>query len=337
MTSPDPSTQATTEPGRIRLRLVSRAAVAKIVSEPLAFAAAKRAFIDTWGGAARNFPVLAATGGEPANAINVKLAYDRASVGFKVGTFWPDNESNGLPNHGATTILLDPGTGFPTALIEASLLNRYRTAAADAVATDALARADAGVLAIVGSGKQAEHEVRGVARIRRLSEIRIGARDPKKAHDLARRLGNLSVPVRCLKVEAAVCGAEIVICATNAVSAVVRREWISPGTHISAMGADRIGKQELATSLVANARLFADDPRQAVAIGECQHAFAKGLITELDVAPIGGVLLGAVPGRKDADEITIFDSSGLAAQDLAIGADVLEQAERLGLVTTVDL
>jgi ornithine cyclodeaminase len=336
MTNTDYSPPASEEAGRSQLRLVSQAAVKRLVSEPLAFDAARRAFIDSWNGAAQNFPVLAATAAELAQAVNLKFAYDRNSVGFKVGTFWPDNSCKALPNHGATTMLLDPETGFPMALIAASLLNRYRTAAADAAAANVLARADASVLAMIGSGNQAEYEIRALARIRALSEIRIGARDREKAQKLADKLTDLSIPIRCSDIETAVCGAEIVSCATNAVAAVVESDWIGAGTHISAMGADRVGKQELATALVARARLFADDPSQAILLGEFQHAFRAGLINGADIAPIGGVLAGVVEGRKGGDEVTIFDSSGLAAQDLAISADILRNAERQGLVTTID-
>ena len=311
--------------------LVSETIVEQIVSLDLAREAARRAFIGARRGDSRNFPVLAASGPHEGTAVNVKFGYDARSLGMKIGTFWPGNACQGLANHGATTFLLDPKTGHPLALIAASLLNRYRTAGADAVATDALARRDATILAIVGAGRQSEFDARAIAKVRPLREIRIGARRNSAAEALARRLREIDVPIRCCSIEKAVDGAHMISCVTNAVTPVLESGWVGEGTHISAMGADRVGKQELPLALIERASIFADDPGQAVRLGECQHAAAAGALREDDIIAIGAVLGGEAAGRERDREITIFDSSGLASQDLVIAADVLRLAIDAGI------
>jgi ornithine cyclodeaminase len=118
----------------------------------------------------------------------------------------------------------------------------------------------------------------------------------------------------------------------------VRDDWVAEGTHVSAMGADDVGKHELDTAIVKRASLFADYPKQSIVIGEFQHAFGDGLIESADeICPLGAVTLGNAPGRTSEDEITVFDSSGIAIQDLMAAAAIVEAAGKMNQVQYIEL
>ncbi len=298
-------------------------------------AAVRAAFVEVAAGGTQAAPVLRAPASAPDQAINVKFAAAGTLVGGKIGTYWPDNVDRGLDNHCATTILLDPDTGFPAAFIAARTLNRLRTAAGNAIATEALSRPDSRILALVGAGAQSVHEARAIARVRDLDEIRIGARDPDRAAATAHALEPLGISVRICSIADAVAGADLIVTITSAREPLVRSEWVGAGTHISAMGADAKGKQELAPELTERATLFADWPDQSLVIGELQHGHRLGLFTRDAVTAIGDVLSGATPVRRSASDITLFDSSGLAVQDLHVAHAALEAARAAGLVEEV--
>ena len=239
------------------------------------------------------------------------------TVGFKCGTYWAGNNDKGLPAHGSTILLLDPESGFPQALVNATYLNGYRTAAANAVAVSYLARADAEVLGVIGAGHQAEQEIRAVAEVRALSLIKIFTRSEARANWIADRLQNVDIEIQFTSAEDAVRDSDIVTTVTPSESPLVRDEWIGDGMHISAMGADDVGKHELDTAILKRASLFADYPKQSVVIGEFQHALDDGSIESVDdICALGLVTLGKTQGRESNTEITVFDSSGIAIQDL---------------------
>lgn len=313
----------------MRIEIVSDDAVAQVAERIDFDGAVRTAFIAATDGSAHHAPVLRVPGARSGEAINLKFGTSMGLLGGKLGTYWVANAARGLPNHAATTILLDPETGFPRALLSARLLNRLRTAAGDAVGTDALARPDAAILALVGAGEQALFEAQAIARVRRLSEIRIASRDPARAAVLVARLRGTAARVEHRPVEEAVRGADIVVTATSARTPVLSADWITAGAHVSAMGSDAVGKQELDPALFARALLFADLPSQAVVVGESQHA-------PLPPVAIGDVLADQVGGRASGEEITIFDSSGIAAQDLHVAEAALTMVRDAGLVQEVD-
>jgi len=296
---------------------------ARRVDLATAMAAVEAAFVAQHRGEAQAFPVALGHGSRPQDIFAVKSAVLPALglVGLKVGTNWPGNRALGLPTHGSTTLLLDDATGAPRALVAATHLTALRTAAADGLACDRLARPDAEVLAVVGAGHQAWFEILAVTAVRPIREVRIWSRDPGRAEALAARAAaHLGLPARTPGLEACVRGADIVVTVTAAREPLVRRAWLAPGTHISAMGADAPGKQELEVAVAAEARLFADAPLQACTIGELQAAARAGLVTPEAVTPLGAVLDGPRPAPRDPGGLTLFDSSGIALQDLAVAA-----------------
>ncbi len=285
------------------------------------------------------FDVVIGTGLNNGEAFAIKSGIDGENelVGFKCGTYWAGNFDKGLPAHGSTILLLDPKTGFPQVLVNASYLNGYRTAAANAVAVSSLARPDAAVLGVIGAGHQAEQEIRAVVEVRALSLIKISTRSEMRAGWIAKRLQDVDIDIRFTSAEDAVRDSDIIITVTPSESPLVRDEWIGEGTHISAMGADDKGKQELDTAILKRASLFADYPQQSVIIGEFQHGYDDGCIKSVkDICAMGLVTLGKSPGRIYDTQITVFDSSGIATQDLAVAGAIFKAAQKMSLIKHID-
>jgi len=322
-----------------RLAVISEETVRNIVTRQLAFESVRSAFEAVASDHANVFDVVIGTGLNDGEAFAIKSGNDDEdkTVGFKCGTYWAGNNDKGLASHGSTILLLDPDTGFPKALVNASYLNGYRTAAANAVAVASLARPDASVLGVIGAGQQAEQEIRAVAEVRSLSLIKISTRTEARANWIAGQLDDINTDIRFTTAEEAVRDSDIVVTVTPSVSPLVRDEWVGEGTHISAMGADDVGKHELDTSITKRASLFADYPQQSIVIGEFQHAFGEGLISSADeICALGSVTLGKSPGRTSDSEITVFDSSGIAIQDLVVAAAIIESAEKTNHVQYID-
>ncbi|WP_375432599.1 ornithine cyclodeaminase family protein [uncultured Friedmanniella sp.] len=306
------------------MRVMSEEVSAELIDEELALSAARQAFLASRYG--KTFPVVVAHTTDGQNRLTVKSGSTPTSVGVKIGSYWPGNPALGLARHSSTVLLLDPDTGRVAAVVEASHANGYRTAAADALAVETLSRAESRVLTVVGTGSQARHEALAVSRVRPIENILVVGRRADAAARAAadlRRLTGISVAV--VGAEEGCRRADIIVTATTATAPVLDVSWVRAGTHISAMGADGPGKQELPTTLLGRARLFCDLPDQARRIGEFQHAAADATITAL-----GDVLHGIASGRTDDEQITIFDSSGFALQDLALAAALLAREDALG-------
>lgn len=303
------------------MRLLLEETSSRLVDEDLALAAARRAFGTSGSGV--TFPVVIGHSADPGNRFTIKSGAFDGAAGVKIGSFWPGNSDRGLPRHSSTIVLLDETTGRLAAVVEAAAANAYRTAAADALAVSVLARPDAEVLTVVGTGHQALYEARAVVRVRPIRQVLVAGRDLGRAGVLAEAVaGQTGVESRAVDVETGCGSADVLVTATTARSPLFEAAWIRPGTHVSAMGADARGKQELPPELLAHARLFCDLPEQSRAIGEFQHAPADAVLV-----PLGAVLAGTTPGRTSAAEVTVFDSSGFALQDLTLALALLERDE----------
>ena len=302
---------------------ITEAESATLVTHELAYRAMKAALIAACEPGAATFPVVHGHGSDPQNRFTVKSAADAELAGLKVGSYFPSNDAVGLPRHSSIIFLFDQAKGRIGAVIEGSRLNGYRTAAADAVATDALARQDAKVLAVFGTGHQAEFEVAAVARVRKLERILVVGRSAERAEAFAARLREEGLECRLSQPEAACRAADIIVAATTAREPLFQADWVRPGTHVSSMGSDAAGKQELPPELFGRAALFCDLPEQARRIGEFQHAAA-----DLELTAIGEVLAGRAPGRRSPEDVTVFDSSGVSIQDLYIAREIIAAAGR---------
>jgi alanine dehydrogenase len=254
--------------------------------------------------------------------------------GVKWNSNFPEN-----PRHGGLTIkgkllLNDPATGLELADMDATRITNFRTGAAGAIAVQHLARPEASRLGLVGAGEQARTQVRAIRKVRPIRAVTIHSRTGTRARALRDELeeahGLKAVVVEDMAL--AVTGQDIVVTTTPSTSPLVRREWVTPGTHINAVGADSPGKQELDPGILTAARVVVDDWAQARDIGEINVPLAQGQLTPAQIyGTLGEVVAGKKPGRTDPQEITVFDATGLAIQDLALGLAIYNRARELGL------
>ncbi|WP_369789980.1 ornithine cyclodeaminase family protein [Rouxiella sp. WC2420] len=308
------------------MRFISAAECLTVVSHPLAFEAVEAAFIAVASAQSTLFPVLIGHGSETSSRFTVKSATQSVTTpltGLKIGTYWPNNSAKGLPNHNSYIMLLNDETGELETVLEGGKVNAYRTAAADAVAAKYLARPDATRLAIFGAGHQAFYEVDALLEILPIAHVYIVNRDQTRAESLRQHLLNKGIDARLSDAETACKAADIIVTATGSRSPLFQAEWVKPGTHVASMGSDAQGKQELPAELFNQARLFADLPEQSRTIGEFQHLATQFAAKDTPVNAMGDVILGKTPGRSNRDEITVFDSSGIALQDLFIAAAIV--------------
>lgn len=288
---------------------------------------------------ARNYAVVREAVGMHDAVFGVKTGCDADTpvLGLKAGGYWPRNGAQGLTNHQSSTLLFDPATGRACALVSANYLTGVRTGAAGAIATRHLARPDSAVLGIIGSGVQALYQVQATQAVRPIRAVHAWNRSPGKLVAFGRQVRELGLEfVAQESCRAVAAHADVLITVTPSTQALVDASWVRPGTHINAMGADTRGKQELDLELVATAALFVDEPAQAFSIGECQHAYRAGRITKHSLrASLGAVVAGLGEGRRTPHEVTVFDGTGVALQDLAVAGLALRQAAQRGMGTRV--
>ncbi len=244
-----------------------------------------------------------------------------AVFGAKLISVFHENFARGVQSHQGLVILFDPESGAPVCVVDAGELTAIRTAAASAVATDALARKDAQRLALIGYGEQAATHARAIGKVRELESIVVWGRSADRARDFALRMGaEVGVTVAAAEtVQEAVSDAEIICTVTSASEPILKGEWVRPGTHLNLVGSSYAGPAEVDNELVARSRFIADS-REGVLQqgGEFLRAKAAGLIDDSHiVGEIGQVLAGEIEGRRSAEEITVYKSLGHVVQDLA--------------------
>lgn len=259
-----------------------------------------------------------------------------ACFGIKLVSLFPDNPAAGHSSHQGAMVLFEPRHGAAVAMMNAGLLTALRTAAASAVATRALARRDASVLAIVGTGEQAEHHLDAMLAVRGISEVRVAGRRTERADAFAAEARRKHPRVNVTAgtdIRAAVTRADIVCTVTSAEEPILFGEWIAPGAHLNVVGASIPSKREIDEELVARAQIFVDYRASTFAqAGEIIAALESGRIGKDHVlAEIGEVVSGASLGRTDDRAITLYRSLGIAAQDLACAHHCLGLAQERGL------
>jgi alanine dehydrogenase len=241
-------------------------------------------------------------------------------LGVKIATVFPDNARHSLPSVFASVLLLDGETGRPLALLDGPSLTLRRTAAASALAADYLARPDSTRLLMVGTGALAPHLVAAHRALRPIEETMIWGRDPAKARALAARLcgdGGAARPV--VDLAAAAAEADIVSCATLAREPLVRGEWLRPGAHLDLVGGYTPEMREADDAAVARASVYVDTIAGATReAGDIVQPLRSGVLAEHDIrGDLFALARGEAPGRRSADEITLFKSVGTALEDLA--------------------
>jgi ornithine cyclodeaminase len=255
-----------------------------------------------------------------------------ASYGAKLLSVRSQSSAGASPSHVGVFVLFDAASGRPVAIIDASELTAIRTAAATAVASRALARKDASVLAILGTGEQAARHLEALALVHPLHSVRVWGRSADRAAAFAARYGasqDCEVTVAS-DAHRAVDGADIVCTTTASREPILNGAWLSAGTHVNLVGASAITAREADEDVVVRSRFFVDSKSSALAqAGELRHAIDAGAVTERHIlGEIGEVLNGTVPGRTAAGDITVYKSLGIAAQDLAAAHRIYQNAQR---------
>jgi ornithine cyclodeaminase len=258
-----------------------------------------------------------------------------------VGQF-PRNHEHGLPSHVAVIAVFDPATGVPLAVMDGEVITAERTAAASALSVRLLARAEAAVLAVLGTGVQARAHGRALARVRPLRELRVAGRDPAKAAALAADLGaELGVPaLAAAGYREAIAGADIVAACTHSPEPVVCGAWLEPGMHVTSVGVNGDGR-ELDAEVVSRSLVVVESRSAALApfptgSNDLAWAIRDGAVDAGHIhAELGELVAGTRPGRTSPEQITLYKSVGVAAQDAAAAALVLAAARAAGVGTDV--
>jgi ornithine cyclodeaminase len=260
---------------------------------------------------------------------------DPPALGTKLVSVYHHNTSRGLPSHLATIVLHDPETGELQAVMDGRYITEARTAAVSAASTRHLARPDAKILAILGTGVQARSHVDALTRVRTFDEIRVWGRTAESAAALAMDLApRLRVRIDAVpSARDAVEGADVIALTTASRVPIVDRAWIGKGAHLCAVGACRPDQRELDTATVAQGRLFVDSREGALAeAGDIVIPIKEGAFDASHIAAeLGDVFGGRAEGRRGADEITIFKSLGMAVEDVAAARLAYERAASMGL------
>ncbi|MGE0563753.1 MAG: ornithine cyclodeaminase family protein [Pseudolabrys sp.] len=280
-------------------------------------------FKDFHAGKARVAPITNIDLPDVRGEMHIKPGYisDGDHVCVKIATCYYDNPAKGLPTRDGVIVLANRRTGqIEAVLCDGGLITDMRTAGASAVAVDALAKQGAVTLGLVGAGTQALWHARAIRHVRPLTQIAVWARRPEQAEKLARELAaELGVSARAASLDETA-ASDVVVTATPANAPILTGETLSAGAMVVAMGADAAGKRELGAGIADQATLIvADSLKQCRAVGELQwHPDTKKRVVEL-----GAVLAGAAPGRQSPREVIIFDSTGVAFQDVVGAAAVI--------------
>jgi len=255
-------------------------------------------------------------------------------AGMKWANVHPGNRALGLPTVMAVLVYNDPATGYPLAIMDATEITAYRTGAASAIASKYLARRDARTLGLVGAGRQAYTQLQ--------AHVELFAFESVRVFDISRAAVDRLIesfpghPLQASAIEEAA-ASDIVCTLTTATRPVVKREWVVPGSHINAIGADAAGKQELDPAILRESIVVVDDLRQASGGGEINVPLREGLFRSEDVyGTLGEVIAGLKPGRTDDAAATVFDSTGVAVEDIATAELVYRRAAERGGFLSLD-
>jgi alanine dehydrogenase len=318
-------------PGPAKTLILTQADVRALLTMDRVVAAVEEAFVAHGRGEAQMPPKVYLWAREHEGDFRAMPAALGGVVGVKWVNAHPRNPARfGLPAVMGLFILNDPATAAPLAVMDATLLTAMRTGAAGAVASRHLAVGTPRTIGFVGAGVQARVLLQGHRVVYRDFEVRVADVDPDAAARFATEFNGTVVSAE----EASSCD---ILCTTTPVrAAIVKREWIRGGTHINAIGADAPGKQELDPQILIDATVVVDDIHQATHSGEINVPFAKGLLGARHIYGTLGEVVSGRKGGREGDEITVFDSTGLAIQDIAVARLVHDLARQRGVGIEVD-
>ncbi len=307
--------------------------VRRLIDWPMAIGSARATLLQLTRGRAAMPPKLYLTlpSGDDFRAMPARVAAP-AACGIKWVNVHARNPRRGLPTVMAVIVLNDPATGAPLAVMDGVWITKVRTAAAAAVAAQALSRRESRRVALIGCGAQADAQLFALRQVRRFTEVRVWGHAPGEAARFCARMRRQLPGVAlapAATVQAAVAQADLIITLTPSRRPLVRAGWVAPGTHINAIGADAPGKQELDPALLRRAVVVVDDRAQSIHAGELNMPIARGQYQPACIrGTLGDVLIRRRAGRCSLREITIFDSTGLAVHDVALAAEAYRRASR---------
>jgi ornithine cyclodeaminase/alanine dehydrogenase-like protein (mu-crystallin family) len=313
------------------LLLLDKDAVEQLLTPAEVTQAVRDAFVLHGRREGRVFPVIReklATGG--VFGIKSGDVPSQDLLGFKAAGFWPRNREAGGEPHQATILLFDPATGRPQCVIDGNAITTVRTGAAGGLGLSLLAREDSTRLTVFGTGVQARSQLRFAFRtLPRLARVHYVSVD-RRADPAFESLFADQCDMRCARdADVAVSESDVVITATPGAGPLFDASAVHPGTHLNCVGADTAGKRELPAGLLQRARLVVDDREQALQLGELQWA------RETPCVELGSLLLGEMPFERAAADITVFDMTGLALQDLTVARLIHERACAQSLGTRI--
>ncbi len=275
--------------------------------------------------------------------VDIKSGFveDFRLIGTKIASGFYDNQKKGLPPGIAVIVLLDLETSMPLAIMDGTYITAYRTGAAGAVAASLLARKDSETVGIIGAGTQGRMQLLALRELFDIQNVKVWDINHEMANQYKDQMSmQLSIDIQVVdKPDAVVPDADILVTATPSRKALINVDSIHDGIHINAIGADGPGKQELDPKIMTRvSKIVVDSLEQCRKIGEIQHALVQGLINESEIhAEIGEIVNRDKSGRESDDEITLFDSTGLSAQDIAAAKIVYDAANKKGLGKRINL
>ena len=324
--------------------LINQEEVASILDMKTVIAAVEKAYSLKVSGQAELFPIVCHEFSGEDSEFDIKSgSVDGAGAfGMKLVSAFYGNDVYGLPRLMGTILIFDRKTGTLKGMMDGTLITNMRTGAAGGVGAKYLARPGSENLVVLGTGAQAmpliEATLEALGNIKKITVVNVHNQGKAGAFAEAVRDKVGSGFEVCFAedmagLEVAVRSADVILTATPSKEAIIKSGWVKPGTHLSCIGSDMEGKQELDLELTGRAKLFADDVTQVVAVGECEKALKAGLVKAEDITEIGDVILGNKPGRTSDEDITIFDSTGIGLQDLMTASMVIDKAKEKGIGT----
>lgn len=259
-------------------------------------------------------------------------------AGVKIVNVHPGNPKRGLPTVMAVVVLNSIETGAPLAVMDGTYLTDMRTGAAGGVAADHLARRDATVVGMIGAGRQARTQLQAISLVREIETVKVISRSVATCNRFREDMKRLGCDIVIAEGIRDVCDCDILVTTTPVREPIVDDDWVREGTHVSAIGADATGKEELDPMILKRSKIVIDDHAQATHSGEINVPLEEGVITVDDIyGTLGEVVAGIKPGRTSDIEVTVFDSTGLAIQDVSTANHVYQQAVERGLGTHLKL
>ncbi len=333
-----------------KVLVLNRDEVANLITPKLAIKAVENAYLQCEQKTGSNWPMVFHDFETGKADLDIKSGDLKDTYGLKVVSWMADNSQKDLPQLMSTVLLFERETGRPIALMNAQALTGCRTGAAGVIGAKYLAREDSTTLLMAGCGHIGSYLV-ACALIEMKNIKKVLIIDPLNPEKTANQLEHFKEEVEkvmamdqmkleseiiaCDNMDQATMQADIIFTATPSRQPIIHKEFVKAGTHISCIGADMEGKEEIDPALFSEALVVGDDQNQCLTVGECEIPFKKGIISGLD-ATIGSVIAGK-EGRKFQEQITIFDSTGIALQDLSTSAVIIEKAKEQNLGTTIEL